>query len=90
MEDVAPKKVEAKKVSPPPVPSVPSATTGAKPEAKKIGAEENMVLGTDYEKTVTNLTEMGFTRDEVIKALKAAFNNPERATDYLVNVRQKA
>lgn len=52
-----------------------------------MSAEETMVIGSEYEKTITHLMEMGFPRDEVIKALQAAFNNPDRATDYLLNVK---
>lgn len=29
---------------------------------------------------------MGFEKEQVIKALKAAYNNPERAIEYLFNV----
>jgi len=29
---------------------------------------------------------MGFPKEQCVKALKAAFNNPDRAVDYLLNV----
>ena len=29
---------------------------------------------------------MGFEKEQVLKALKAAYNNPERAIEYLFNV----
>jgi UV excision repair protein RAD23 len=57
------------------------------PEAKKpVTIEESFVVGEEYEKTIASLMEMGFPRDQVVKALKAAYNNPARATDYLLSV----
>ena len=61
--------------------------TEAKTEAKKEGkGEEKLVLGQEYDEIIKRLSEMGFGRDESVKAMKCAFNNPDRATDYLVNV----
>ncbi len=51
-----------------------------------VGAA-TLVTGSEYEATVQNLMEMGFDREEVIKALRAAYNNPDRAVEYLMTVR---
>jgi UV excision repair protein RAD23 len=50
----------------------------------------NLVAGTNLEATVQSILEMGggtWDRDMVLRALRAAFNNPERAVEYLYSVR---
>jgi len=47
--------------------------------------EEEEVVLTAVDKNVDNIVAMGFIREEVIVALRAAFNNPDQAVDYLIN-----
>lgn len=49
-------------------------------------AESNLIAGSNLETTIQQILEMGggsWDRDTVIRALRAAFNNPERAVEYL-------
>ncbi|XP_010435749.1 PREDICTED: ubiquitin receptor RAD23d-like isoform X1 [Camelina sativa] len=49
-------------------------------------AASNLVAGTVLESTVQQILDMGggsWDRDTVVRALRAAFNNPERAVEYL-------
>lgn len=52
-------------------------------------AASNLVAGNTLESTVQQILDMGggsWTRDTVVRALRAAFNNPERAVEYLYSV----
>ncbi|RZC70259.1 hypothetical protein C5167_033415 [Papaver somniferum] len=49
-------------------------------------AASNLVAGNNLEQTIQEILDMGggtWDRDTVVRALRAAFNNPERAVDYL-------
>ena len=69
-----------------PVESSSSATTTTTPTPTTTTiSNTDMVLGPEVEAMVNNLMEMGFERNQCITALRAAFNNPNRAVEYLMN-----
>ncbi|KAG7387423.1 UV excision repair protein RAD23 B [Phytophthora pseudosyringae] len=62
-------------------PSAAPATTAASPSS---GEGSGVVAGEQMSATVQQLVDMGFPEDQVRSALRAAFNNPERAVEYLM------
>lgn len=48
-------------------------------------AESALVTGQLYEEAVAQMVSMGFPRDQVQRAMRASFNNPDRAVEYLFN-----
>uniref|UniRef100_A0A1D1Z8C8 Ubiquitin receptor RAD23 n=1 Tax=Anthurium amnicola TaxID=1678845 RepID=A0A1D1Z8C8_9ARAE len=62
-----------------------SASTGASANAYGQAAS-NLVAGSNLDQTVQQLMDMGggnWDKDTVLHALRAAYNNPERAVEYL-------
>jgi UV excision repair protein RAD23 len=53
---------------------------GATPPA----SDASLVTGTALQETINNMMAMGFEREMCVKALRAAFNNPDRAVEYLL------
>ncbi|KAH9623242.1 hypothetical protein KSS87_010834 [Heliosperma pusillum] len=63
------------------------AATAPSSEANVYGqAASNLVAGSNLDSTIQQILDMGggsWDRDTVVRALRAAFNNPERAVEYL-------
>lgn len=77
----APQVVASAPAAPAPVaPPVPSAA----PVAAPITADGSFLTGEALQSTINNMIEMGFERDQVTRALRASFNNPDRAVEYLM------
>ncbi|RCV21170.1 hypothetical protein SEVIR_4G117700v4 [Setaria viridis] len=66
--------------------TTPAATVAASDADVYSQAASNLVSGNNLEQTIQQILDMGggtWERDTVIRALRAAYNNPERAIDYL-------
>ncbi|KAK9742498.1 hypothetical protein RND81_03G177100 [Saponaria officinalis] len=67
--------------------AVPATAAPSSGEANVYGqAASNLVAGSGLDTTIQQILDMGggsWDRDTVVRALRAAFNNPERAVEYL-------
>ncbi|XP_034689048.1 ubiquitin receptor RAD23c-like isoform X2 [Vitis riparia] len=73
---------------PAPAPAAtPASTVTVVSEADAYGqAASNLVAGNNFEEAIQQILDMGggtWDRDTVVRALRAAYNNPERAVEYL-------
>ena len=63
-----------------------AAAVAAAPQTAEVPVSSpGLVVGAELEKAIEELQAMGFPRDQCVAALRAAFNNPDRAVEYLLN-----
>ncbi|KAJ3289473.1 serine protease [Borealophlyctis nickersoniae] len=86
----APAPTPAAPSTPAAAPAAPAAAPAAAQPAEAPAASaasfdaSTLATGSAYASAVQNLVEMGFERDQVVRAMRAAFNNPDRAAEYLM------
>lgn len=67
-----------------------SASPEEKPQVEKKEADpysaaaSELATGDALNSTISQIMEMGFPKEDVMKAMKAAYNNPDRAVEYLM------
>ncbi|KAI0255161.1 hypothetical protein BJV78DRAFT_1273745 [Lactifluus subvellereus] len=69
--------------TPPATPPAPPPAEVPPAEAPALGA--SFLSGDALQTTIRNMEEMGFPRDQLLRALRASYNNPDRAVEYLFN-----
>ncbi|KAF8993725.1 hypothetical protein BDQ17DRAFT_1368040 [Cyathus striatus] len=66
--------------------SVPTVASSAPlASVTQFGDSNSFLSGAALQTTINNMVEMGFSRDQVLRAMRASFNNADRAVEYLMN-----
>lgn len=69
---------------PAPIPAPAPASAPASTSPSSLQQAESFLTGDVLQVTIQNMIEMGFPRDQVLRALRASYNNPDRAIEYLM------
>ncbi|KAJ2851970.1 UV excision repair protein rad23 [Coemansia brasiliensis] len=71
----------------PATPSPPARTQAASSQetaGQAAPGQSQFLSGEQYETAISNMVEMGYSREQCVKAMRASFNNPDRAVEYLL------
>ncbi|KAJ7647402.1 hypothetical protein FB45DRAFT_893350 [Roridomyces roridus] len=71
-------------VDQPAAPAAAAPTTTETSTPAPFGESSSFLSGEALQSTISNLMDMGFNREEVTRAMRASFNNPDRAAEYLM------
>jgi UV excision repair protein RAD23 len=70
----------------PAAPAVSTPASAAPSQPGPFGDTGSFVTGGALNSSIENMLSMGFEREQIMRALKASFNNPDRAVEYLLTV----
>jgi len=65
--------------------AAPATPTPTRTAPAETGDANSLAMGTARDEAIDNMLAMGFPRPEIEAAMRAAFYNPERAVEYLLN-----
>ncbi|KAK5688184.1 UV excision repair protein rad23 [Elasticomyces elasticus] len=80
----APAAAPASSTSQPPATPSPAGAS-AVPSSTNFNDPSALALGEQRSAAISNMEAMGFPRDQIDRAMRAAFFNPDRAVEYLLN-----
>jgi len=66
-------------------PAAASTSAPADAGSSESGGPNSFAMGTELQRSVQHLVSMGFPEADVQRCMRAAFNNPDRAAEYLLN-----
>lgn len=74
--------------APPAAPATPTPAARTS-EAAAFNDPNSLAIGDQRAEAIANMEAMGFERSQIDAAMRAAFYNPDRAVEYLLNVSTK-
>lgn len=65
-------------------PATPSPAPAAAATERSFNDPSSLTMGTERQAAIENMESMGFPRADIDRAMRAAYNNPDRAVEYLL------